>query len=129
MLHDAHAGARLVSTPPDAVVVRASEPGTVDRASVVALGANGAVVGRATLLRLYGARGELALELAPSTVVALALIDAIEADARVRGLAQLELDAGQLPLAVVQALRRSRSIREEYRGKHRHLTWPTTNPW
>jgi hypothetical protein len=122
MLRDTH----TTTPPPDAVLVRASDPATADHASAVALGADGAIVGRATLSRLYGARGALALELAPTTAIALALIDTLEDGARARGLAQLELDPERVPTETVQALRRSRSTHERRRGTHLHLTWPTT---
>jgi hypothetical protein len=106
--------------------VRASGSQTLDHASVVALGADGAIVGRATLSRLYGARGEVQIGLAPTTAIALALIAAIEGNARARGLASLELDPSGLPGEVIAALRRSRPARDEPCGKHLHLIWPTT---
>ena len=124
MLRDTH----TTSPPPDAVLVRASDPATADHASVVALGADGAIVGRATLSRLYGARGELQLELAPTTAIALALIDTLEDGARARGVAELELDPGHAPAGAIQALRRSRPTHPRQRGDHLHLTWPTTQP-
>ena len=110
---------------PDPLTVRPSGPETVDRAEVVALDAVGAVVGRATLSRLYGSRGELAFEDAPSTTVALALVDAIEREARTRGLARLELDASTASERVVAALRRWRDVSDERHGFRRCLTWPT----
>ena len=122
MLRDTH----TTSPPPDAVLVRASDPATADHASAVALGADGAIVGRATLSRLYGARGELQLELAPTTAIALALIDTLEDGARARGLSQLELDPEHVPTGTIRALRRSRPTHERRRGTHLHLTWPTT---
>jgi hypothetical protein len=128
MLHDPHAAPRTTRPPPDPVLVRVAEPTTVDRASVVALGADGAVVGRATMSRLYGARGALALELAPTTAIALALIDSLEGSARARGLAQLELDPGNVPTGAIEALRRSRPTHDRLRGTCLHLTWPTTQP-
>jgi hypothetical protein len=128
MLHDTHAAPRTPRPPPDPVLVRAAEPTTVDCASVVALGADGAIVGRATMARLYGARGAVQLELAPTTAIALALIDALEGSARARGLAQLELDPGHVPTGAIEALRRSRPTHERARGTHLHLTWPTTRP-
>jgi hypothetical protein len=124
MLRDTHTTSRS----PDAVHVRASDPATADHASVVALGTDGIIVGRASMSRLYGARGALHLELAPTTAIALALIDTLEADARARGLAQLELDPEHVPTGTVQALRRSRRTHERRRGTHLHLTWPTTQP-
>jgi hypothetical protein len=117
-----------VSPPPDPVLVRAAEPTTLDRASVVALSADGAIVGRATMARLYGARGAVTLELAPSTIIALALIDTLEQGARARGVAELELDPGQASAGAIQALRRSRPTHERQRGDHLHLAWPTTQP-
>ena len=117
-----------MSPPPDPVLVRAAEPTTVDRTSVVALGADGAIIGRATMSRLYGARGALALELAPTTAIALALIDTLEGSARARGLAELELDPRHVPTGAIEALRRSRLTHERRRGTHLQLTWPTTQP-
>jgi hypothetical protein len=116
------------SAPADPVLVQATQPTTGDHAAVVARSADGAIVGRATLSRLYGARGELQLELAPTTVIALALIDALEGSARARGMVQLELDPGHVPSGAIEALRRSRAIHERERGTHLHLTWPTTKP-
>lgn len=115
-----------MSAVPDPLTVRPSGPETVDRAEVVALDAVGAVVGRATLSRLYGSRGELDFEHAPTTTVALALVDAIEREARTRGLARLELDATAASERVVAALRRWRDVSDEPRGFRRYLTWPTT---
>ena len=126
MLRDTYAGAHTSSAAPDAVLVRASDPATADHASVVALGADGAIVGRATMSRLYGARGALQLELAPTTAIALALIETLEDGARARGLAQLELDPEHVPTGTIQALRRSRPTHQRRRGTHLHLTWPTT---
>jgi hypothetical protein len=59
--NDVEAQHRITSPVPDPVLVRAAEPSTVDNASVVALSADGAIVGRATMSRLYGARGAVAL--------------------------------------------------------------------
>ncbi len=123
MLRDTH----TTSPPPDAVLVRASDPATADHASVVALGADGAIVGRATMSRLYGARGALQLELAPTAAIALALIDTLEDGARARGLSQLELDPEHGPTGTIRALRRSRPTHERRRGSHLNLTWPTTH--
>jgi hypothetical protein len=110
------------------VTVHAAGPASVDQASVVAIAADGAVVGRATLSRLYGARGEVRLELAPTAAIALALVDGLERDASARGLGQLELAAGDLPGGVIEALRRSRPARDNLRGTHPRLTWPTSHP-
>jgi hypothetical protein len=110
----------------DPLTVRPSGPETIDRAEVVALDAGGTVVGRATLSRLYGSRGELAFQSAPSTAVALALVDAIEREARTRGLARLELAATAASARVVAALRRWRDVSDERRGLRPYLTWPTT---
>jgi hypothetical protein len=126
--NDVEAQPRITSPVPDPVLVRAAEPSTVDNASVVALSADGAIVGRATVSRLYGARGAVALELAPTTPIALALIDSLEGSARALGLAQLEIDAGSVPTGAVEALRRSRTTHEARRGTNLHLTWPTTQP-
>ena len=63
-----------------------SDPETLDHAAVVALDSEGSIVGRATLARLYGLRAEIRLELAPTTMVALALVDALEREARKRRL-------------------------------------------
>src|SRR3954447_22922611 len=115
-----------MSCAPEPLTVRPSAPETVDRAEVVALDRSGAVVGRATLSRLYGSRGELALDLAPSTSVALALVDAIEREARTRGLARLELEATAASERVLAALRRWRPVSDERRGLRPYLTWPTT---
>jgi hypothetical protein len=115
-----------MSAMPDPLTVRPSGPETVDRAEVVALDTVGAVVGRATLSRLYGSRGELGFENAPTTTVALALVDAIEREARTRGLARLELDATAASDRVIAALRRWRDVTDERRGFRLYLTWPTT---
>jgi hypothetical protein len=108
------------------MIVRPTGPETIDRSAVVAVDGVGAVVGRATLSRLYGSRGELELELAPNTTVALALVDAIEREAHTRGLARLELDASNASERVVAALRRWRPVSDERRGLRPYLTWPTT---
>lgn len=108
------------------LTVRPSSPETLDRAQIVALDHVGAVVGRATLSRLYGSRAELVLELAPNTTIALALVDAIEREARTRGLARLELAASAASTRVLAALRRWRPVTDERRGDRLHLTWPTT---
>ena len=115
-----------MSAVPDPLTIRPSGPETVDRAEVVALDHAGAVVGRATLSRLYGSRGELALTLAPTTGVALTLVDAMEREALTRGLARLELDASAASERVLAALRGWRPVTEERRGYRIHLTWPTT---
>jgi hypothetical protein len=108
------------------VLVRSSEPETLDRATVVAVDGDGAIVGRASLSRLYGMRAEVDLELAPTTTVALALIDALEREARIRGLVRLELEAVVLSDSTVAALRRRRPIADEVRASHAYLTWSTT---
>jgi hypothetical protein len=128
MLRDSHPGAHRTSTPPDPVLVRAADPTTADHASVVAVDADGAIVGRATMSRLYGARGALALELAPTTAIALALVATLEDGARARGLFELELDPAHVPTGALEALRRSRPTHERRRGTALHLTWPTTAP-
>jgi hypothetical protein len=115
-----------MSAAPDPLLVRSSEPGTLDRATVVALDANGSIVGRASLSRLYGMRAEIGLELAPTTTVTLALIDALEREARKRRLERLELDAVVLSDSTVAALRRWRPIADEVRASHTYLTWSTT---
>jgi hypothetical protein len=115
-----------MSAVPDSLAVHPSGTETIDRAEVIALDRGGAVVGRATLWRLYGSRGELDLELAPTTAVALALVDAIENAASSRGLARLELDANGASERVIAALRRWRAVSDERRGLRLFLTWPTT---
>ena len=115
-----------MSAAPDRVAVRRSEPESLDRTAVVAIDGDGSVIGRATLSRLYGLRAEIDLALAPTTTVALALIDALERAARSRGLVRLELDAAALADPTVQALRRWRSVIDERRGSHLYLTWPIT---
>ena len=70
----------------------------------------------------------MTLELAPSTVIALALIDTLEEGARARGVAELELDPGHAPAGAIQALRRSRPTHDRRRGDHLRLTWPTSQP-
>jgi hypothetical protein len=115
-----------MSAVPDPVVVRASEPDTVDHATVVAVDRDGSIVGRATLSRLYGARAEVRIELAPSTTITLALIDALEREARKRRIVGLELDAAALSDSTVAALHRWRPLTDEMRGSHPYLTWPTT---
>jgi hypothetical protein len=107
------------------LTVHAAGPETLDRAEVVARDAVGTVVGRATLSRLYGARGELTFEDAPTASVALALVDAIEREAQLRGLARLELAVIAGSERVVAALRRWRDVTTEPRGRHIYLTWPT----
>ena len=115
-----------MSAVPHPVLVRSSEPETLDRAAVVALDGNDSIVGRASLSRLYGMRAEIHLELAPSTSVTLALIDALEREARKRGLVRLELDAVLLSDSTLAALRRWRPIVGEVRASHTYLTWSTT---
>jgi hypothetical protein len=115
-----------MSAVPHPVLVRSSEPETLDRAAVVAVDGNGAIVGRASLSRLYGMRAEIDLELAPSTTIALALIDALEREARKRGLVRLELEGVVMSDSTVAALRRWRPIADEVRASHTYLTWSTT---
>jgi hypothetical protein len=115
-----------MSAVPDPVLVRSSEPESLDRATVVALDGSGSIVARASLSRLYGMRAEIHLELAPTTTVTLALIDALEREARTRGLARLELDSVVLSDSTVAALRRWRPIVGEIRASHTYLTWSTT---
>ena len=103
-----------MSAVPDPVFVRASEPDTVDHATVVAVHRDGSIVGRATLSRLYGPRAEVRIELAPSTTITLVLI------------VRLELDAAALSDSTVAALRRWRPLTDEMRASHPYLTWPTT---
>jgi len=116
-----------MSAAADPLVVRPTGPELLDRAEVVAIDAIGAIVGRASLERLYGSRGALELELAPTTTVALALVDSMERQARARGLAQLELDPGHASPRVVAALHHSRDVSDEPRGSRVYLTW-STNP-
>jgi hypothetical protein len=116
-----------MSAVPHPVLVRSTEPETLDRAAVVALDDNGAIVGRASLSRLYGMRAEIQLELAPTTTVTLALIDALEREARKRALDRLELDAVVLSDSAVAALRRWRPMTDEVRASHTYLTWSTTS--
>ena len=115
-----------MSAAPDPIAVRPSEPETLDRTAVVAVDADGSIIGRATLSRLYGLRAEIHLELAPSTTITLALIDALERKARQRRLVRLELDAEGLSDPTIEAVRRWRSVTEELRASHLFLTWPTT---
>jgi hypothetical protein len=115
-----------MNAPPDPVVVRPSEPETLDHAAVVAVDGDGSIVGRATLSRMYGLRAEIQLELAPSTTVALVLVDALEREARKRRLVRLEVDTASLSESVVAALRRWRPVAAELRATHLYLTWPTT---
>ena len=115
-----------MSALPDPVVVRPSRPETLDRAELVAVVGDGAIVGRATLSRLYGLRAELHLEFAPTTNITLALIDALEREARKRRLGRLELEADAVSQSTVAALRRRRTLAHEVRGSHAYLTWSTT---
>lgn len=115
-----------MSAVPDPVVVRPSEPETLDHAAVVAVDGDGSIVGRATLSRLYGLRAEIRLELAPSATVTLALIDALEREARKRRLVRLELDTVDVSDSVIAALRRWRPVATELRASRRYLTWSTT---
>jgi hypothetical protein len=106
-----------MSALPDPILVRSSEPETLYRVAVVAVDGNGAIVGRATLSRLYGMRAEIHLALAPSTTIALALVDALEREARRRGLVRIELDAISLSDSLVAAVRRGRSAADETRTR------------
>jgi hypothetical protein len=115
-----------MSAVPDSVVVRPSDPETLDHAAVAAVDGDGSIVGRATLSRLYGLRAEMMLELAPCATITLALVDALEREARKRRLVRLELDAVGLSQPVLAALRRWRPVANELRGSHLYLTWPTT---
>ena len=115
-----------MSALPDPFAVRRSEPETLDRAAVVAVDRDGSIVGRATLSRLYGLRAEIQLELAPTTTITLALIDALEREARKRRLVRLELDADAVTQSTVAALRRWRPLADELRASHAYLTWSTT---
>jgi hypothetical protein len=117
---------RRVTTVPDPVVVRPSELETLDRVAVVAVDAGGSIVGRAALSRLYGLRAEIQLELAPSTFIALALVDALECEARKRGVMRVELDAVALSDSLVAAVRRRRPVADELGTSHPYLTWPIT---
>jgi hypothetical protein len=117
-----------MSAGPDPLLVRPSAPGTLDHTSFVAVDAIGTIVGRATLSRMYGARGELELELAPNGTVALALIEAVERAACERGLAQLELNASQTSDSLLAAVRHARPTRDEQFGSDVWMTWPTTPP-
>jgi hypothetical protein len=108
------------------IVIRASEPTTLDRAAVAAVDGDGWIVGRATLSRLYGLRAEIQLEMASSDAVALALIDALEQEARMRRLVRLELAARSVSRAVAGALRHTRPVSDELRRDLPYLTWPTT---
>jgi hypothetical protein len=117
-----------MSASPDPLLVRPSGPATLDRTSFVAVDAVGTIVGRATLARLYGSRGELQLELARTGTVALALVGAVERAARERGLAQLELNASETADCLVAAIRHARPTRDEQLGGDLQVTWPTTLP-
>jgi hypothetical protein len=117
-----------MSAGPDPLLVRPSGPGTLDRMSFVAVDGPETIVGRATLSRMYGSRGELQLELARTGTVALALVEAIERAARERGFAQLELNASQTSERLVAAVRHARTTREEQFGSDVWMTWPTTPP-
>lgn len=81
-----------------------------DMATVMAVDPSGATVGAASVSRLYGARGGLAisvrdeLELHDHDGVLHALVGGIETAARTRGLHRVELDADDLDPAVFLAL-------------------------
>jgi hypothetical protein len=116
-----------MSAQSDSAAVRlAAEPESLDHAAVVAVDRDGVIVGRASLSRLYGLRAEIRLELAPSTTVALSLVDALEREARKRRIARVEVDAVTLSESVIGALRRWRPVAAELRATHLYLTWPTT---
>lgn len=108
------------------IVVRPSQPHTLDRAAAVAADGDGSVVGRATLSRLYGLRAKIELELTASDAVTIALIDALEQEARQRRLVRLELAARSVSLAIADALRQGRDATDERRGDLPYLTWSTT---
>jgi hypothetical protein len=110
----------------DSIVVRPSEPQTLDRAAVVATDADGSIVGRATLSRLYGLRAEIQLEVASSDAVEVALIAALEHVARERRLLRLELPAESASRTTATALRHGRHVTDERRRGLPYLTWPTT---
>lgn len=110
------------------IAIRAAEPTTIDRAAVAAIDEGGCIVGRATLSRLYGLRAEIQLELASSDTVAIALIDALEQEARRRQLVRLELPAHSVSRAVAGALRQTRAVSDARRRDEPYLTWPTTQP-
>jgi hypothetical protein len=118
---------RSVSAQSDSAAIRLAVPETLDHATVVAVGRDGSIVGRASLSRLYGLRAEIRLELADSTTVALALVDALEREARKRRIARVEVDAATLSESVLGALRRWRPVAAELRAAHLYLTWPTTH--
>jgi hypothetical protein len=109
------------------IVIRESEPTTLDRTAVVAVDGEGWVVGRATLSRLYGLRAEIQLELASSDALAIALIDALEQEARRRRLVRLELASRSVSRAVAGAIRHDRHVSDERRRDLPYLTWPTTS--
>jgi hypothetical protein len=115
-----------MSALPQPVLVRPSEPETLDHAAVVAVDRDGSILGRATLSRLYGLRAEIDLEHAPTAAIALALIDALEREARARRIVRLELEAAAVSDSTVTALRRWRPLTDEIRASHAYLTWPTT---
>jgi hypothetical protein len=108
------------------IVIRASEPTTLDCAAVAAVDGDGWIVGRATLSRLYGLRAEIQLDLASSDAVTLALIDALEQEACRRRLVRLELPARSVSPAVAGALWRTRPVSDARRRDVPYLTWPTT---
>jgi hypothetical protein len=122
-----HATIGTVSALSDPVAVRLSAPETLDHAAVVAIDPDGSIGGRATLSRLYGLRAEIRLELAPSTTIALALVDGLEREARKRRIVRLEVDAVTLSESLIGVLRRWRPVATELRATHLYLTWPTTH--
>jgi hypothetical protein len=111
----------------DRILVRLTEPQTLDRAAASAVDGGGSVVGRATLSRLYGLRAEIELDLATSDAVAIALIDALEREARRRRLVRLELASRSVSRSVATAVRHSRHASEERRRDLPYLTWSTTS--
>jgi hypothetical protein len=114
-----------VSAATEHVRLRTGADETIDRASVLAVDGDDAVVGRAALSRLYGARGEVTLEAAGGRL-ALLLVEAVERLARDRGLERLELDASAVAPALLAVLRGSRPTRDDQRGTDVYLSWPTT---
>jgi hypothetical protein len=108
------------------IAVRPSQPETLDRAAVVAVDGDSSIVGRATPSRLYGLRAEIEVELTTSDAVTIALIDALEQEARRRRLVRLELAARSVSGAIADAVRQGRDAADERRGDLPYLTWPTT---
>jgi hypothetical protein len=115
-----------LSATADVLRLRPGDAANVDWASVIAVDGDDVVVGRATLSRLYGARGEIGLELVPGPAVALRLIESVEHLALERGMQRVELDGSTVSAPLLAAVRASRPTRDEQRGTHVHVTWPTT---